>query len=283
MLALSKLMNHVELTDGEYQKYCELIYRVAGIRIADNKRVMVSNRVRRRLRATGISSFTEYHAFLISPAGSGEMPLFLDAITTNETYFLRDTQNYEWLGDTFLPEIIQQALLRKRPKTLRIWSAACSTGEEPYSIALQVLAKKPLLVGWRTTILGTDLSGAVLDAARAGSYDARAVRLVEPAQRTTFFDEAPAAERWTVKSEVKAQVTWKQHNLLFPLKEDPFDCIFLKNVLIYFDTESKQSVVKNVIDALAKGGYLVIGPTEGIYTMLDSLTKLKPWLYQRQN
>jgi chemotaxis protein methyltransferase CheR len=281
MLALSKLMNHVELTDGEYQKYCELIYRVAGIRIAENKRVMVSNRVRRRLRATGIASFAEYHTFLISPAGSGEMPLFLDAITTNETYFLRDAQNYEWLGDTFLPEIIQQAIARKRPKTLRIWSAACSTGEEPYSIALQVVAKKPLLAGWRTTILGTDLSGAVLDAARAGSYDARAIRLIEPAQRKTFFDETPAAERWTVKPDVKALVSWKQHNLLFPLKEDAFDCIFLKNVLIYFDTESKQSVVKNVIDSLAKGGYLVIGPTEGIYSMLDSLTKLKPWLYQR--
>jgi chemotaxis protein methyltransferase CheR len=281
MLALSKLMNHVELTDGEYQKYCELIYRVAGIRIAENKRVMVGNRVRRRLRATGISSFAEYHVFLTSAAGTDEMPLFLDAITTNETYFLRDIQNYEWLGSTFLPEMIQQAVLRKRPKTLRIWSAACSTGEEPYSVALQILAKKPLLAGWRTTILGTDLSGAVLNAARAGRYDARAIRLIEPAQRTMFFDQAPAAEHWTVKPEVKALVTWKQHNLLFPLKEDPFDCIFLKNVLIYFDTESKQSVVKNVIDALAKGGYLVIGPTEGIYTMLDSLTKLKPWLYQR--
>jgi chemotaxis protein methyltransferase CheR len=274
-------MNQVELTDGEYQKYCELIYRVAGIRIAENKRVMVSNRVRRRLKATGISSFAEYLTFLISPAGSDEMPQFLDAITTNETYFFRDTQNYDWLGDTFLPEVIQQALTRKRRKTLRIWSAACSTGEEPYSIALKVLSKKPVLPGWQTTIVGTDLSGAVLNAARAGNYDARAVRLIEPAERMAFFDADLTAERWTVKPEVKAMVTWKQHNLLFPLKEEPFDCIFLKNVLIYFDTESKQSVVKNVINALAKGGYLVVGPTEGIYTMLGSLTKLKPWLYQR--
>jgi chemotaxis protein methyltransferase CheR len=281
MPASWNLMNQVELTDGEYQKYCELIYRVAGIRIAENKRVMVSNRVRRRLKATGISSFTEYLTFLISPAGSDEMPQFLDAITTNETYFFRDTQNYDWLGDTFLPEIIQQALTRKRRKTLRIWSAACSTGEEPYSIALKVLSKKPVLPGWQTTIVGTDLSGAVLNAARAGNYDARAVRLIEPAERMTFFDADLTAERWTVKPEVKAMVTWKQHNLLFPLKEEPFDCIFLKNVLIYFDTESKQSVVKNVINALAKGGYLVVGPTEGIYTMLGSLTKLKPWLYQR--
>ena len=173
-------MNQVELTDGEYQKYCELIYRITGIRITENKRVMVSNRVRRRLRATGIAGFAHYYAFLISPAGADEMPLFLDAITTNETYFFRDTQNYDWLGNLFLPEIIQQAALRKRSKTLRIWSAACSTGEEPYSVALKVLAKKQVMAGWRITILGTDLSGAVLNAARAGIYDARAVHLIAP-------------------------------------------------------------------------------------------------------
>jgi chemotaxis protein methyltransferase CheR len=274
-------MQQAELTEEEYQKFCGLIYRVAGIRIAENKRVMVSNRVRRRLRATEIKTFAEYYSFLISPAGSAEMPLFLDAITTNETYFFRDTQNYDWLGDTFFPEISQQALLRKRPKSLRIWSAACSTGEEPYSIALKFLGKKSLFTGWKTTLLGTDLSGAVLDSARAGIYDARAVRLIDPAQRQTFFEEDPKNDRWAIKPEVKALVTWKQHNLLSPLKEEPFDCIFLKNVLIYFDTDSKQIVVRNLINALAKGGYLVVGPTEGIYTMLDSLSKLKPWLYQR--
>jgi len=274
-------MNHVELTDGEYHKYCELIYRVAGIRIAENKRVMVGNRVRRRLRATGISTFGEYYTFLISPAGNGEMPLFLDAITTNETYFFRDIQNYDWLGDTFLPEIIQQATARKRPKSLRIWSAACSTGEEPYSIVLKLMVMKPLFGGWRMSVLGTDLSGAVLDAARIGSYDARAVRLVDPTQRQVFFDEELTTHRWIIRPDVKAIVSWKQHNLLVPLREDPFDCIFLKNVLIYFDTESKQAVVRNVIDSLAKGAYLVTGPTEGIYTMLDPLRKLKPWLYQK--
>lgn len=270
-----------ELTDDEYDRFCRLIYRVAGIRIAENKRVMIGNRVRRRLRATGIGNFAEYYAHLTSPAGHGEMPLFLDAITTNETYFFRDHQHYDWLGDTFLPEIAHQAALRKRPKTLRIWSAACSTGEEPYSIALKLMDKKALFAGWRTTILGTDLSGSVLADARTGCYDARAVRLVAPAQRLAFFDEDQTAQRWKVKTLVKALVTWKQHNLLFPPKEDPFDCIFIKNVLIYFDKESKEVVVRNLIDALDKGGYLVVGPTEGIYTMLAPLTKLKPWLYQK--
>lgn len=276
-------MNHTELTDEEYQRFCGLIYRVAGIRIAENKRVMVGNRVRRRLRATAINSFAEYYTFLTSPSGGNEMPLFLDAITTNETYFFRDIHQYEWLEQTFLPEITQQAAQRKRPKVLRIWSAACSTGEEPYSIALKILGQRPLFIGWRTSLLGTDLSGAVLAAAEAGSYDGRAVRLLEPMARQTFFSEDAKSQRWVVKPEVKALVTWKQHNLLYRLREEPFDCIFLKNVLIYFDTESKKIVVQNVIDTLVKGGYLVIGATEGIHAMLSSLSKVKSWLFQKNN
>jgi len=276
-------MHHTELTDEEYQRFCGLIYRVAGIRIAENKRVMVGNRVRRRLRATGINGFSEYYTFLTSPGGGNEMPFFLDAITTNETYFFRDLHQYEWLEETFLPGIIQQAARRKCPKALRIWSAACSTGEEPYSIALKILSQRPLLKGWRTYLLGTDLSGTVLAAAETGRYDARAVRLIEPKTRQMFFDEDAKTERWVVKPEVKALVSWKQHNLLHPLREEPFDCIFVKNVLIYFDTESKKTVVQNVISALAEGGYLVIGPTEGIHAMLGSLSKVKSWLFQRTN
>jgi chemotaxis protein methyltransferase CheR len=274
-------MNHFELTGEEYKQFCQLIYRVAGIRIADNKRVMVSNRVRRRLRATGIETFAGYYTFLTSPSGGDEMPFFLDEITTNETYFFRDPHHYEWLSDCFLPEVAAGATQRKRRKNLRIWSAACSTGEEPYSMALKLLARKSLFAGWPITLLGTDLSGAVLAAARAGSYDARAVRLVDSADRLAFFDLDKATHRFNIRPEVKSLVTWRQHNLLRPLDGEPFDCIFLKNVLIYFDMESKKVVVRHVIDALAKGGYLVTGPTEGIYAMLDPLKKIQPWLFQR--
>lgn len=270
-----------ELSDEEFKRFCGLIYRVAGIRIADNKRVLVTNRVRRRLRATGIKTFAEYYTFLTSPGGAAEMPAFLDAITTNETYFYRDNQHYQWLENTFLPEIAAQATARKRPRVLRIWSAACSTGEEPYSIALKVQSRRALFSGWKINVVGTDLSGAVLASARAGTYDERAIHLVGPEERKRYFEENAEARRWTLKDEVRSMVTWKLHNLLSPIREEPFDCIFLKNVLIYFDTASKQAVVKNVLAAMARGGYLVTGPTEGIYTMLDPLVKLKPWLFQK--
>lgn len=274
-------MYATELTDDEFKRFCGLIYRTAGIRIADTKRVLVANRVRRRLRATGIKSFAEYYTFLTSPGGGGEMPQFLDAITTNETYFYRDVHQYEWFDQTFLPEMARRAGEHKHPRSLRIWSAACSTGEEPYSIALKVMAKRHLFNGWKIAIVGTDLSGSVLASARAGIYDERAVRHVAAPERNRYFDGGPDPGRWTVKKEVRSLVTWKLHNLLTPLREDPFDCIFLKNVLIYFDAASKQVVVRNVLAALANRGYLVTGPTEGIYAMLDPLTKLTPWLYQK--
>lgn len=270
-----------ELTPEEFERYCGLIYRVSGIRIPTTKRVLVANRVRRRLRATGVESFSAYYTFLTSSAGAAEMPKFLDEVTTNETYFFRDGHHFEWFGDTFLPEVVRQAALRKRPKTLRVWSAASSTGEELYSAALKVAARAREFSGWRTTLLGTDLSGAVLDAARAGSYDARALRLVNDNDRRRDFDYDPAAQRWVVKPAVRALTSWKCHNLLKPIDEEPFDCVFLKNVLIYFDTASKQTVVKNLLGALAKGGYLITGPSEGIYPMLGALTRHKTWLYQR--
>jgi chemotaxis protein methyltransferase CheR len=270
-----------ELTEDEFSRFCELIYRTAGIRIPGSKRIMVSNRLRRRLKATKIDSFSTYYNYLVSSSGMAEMPLFLDEITTNETYFYRDPQHFEWIRQTFLPSLVSDVRGRKREKGLRVWSAACSTGEELYSIALKVVEKKELLSGWPMTLLGTDLSGAALASAKAGQFDERALRLVSQAERQLRFDHDPQTQHWTLKPEIRSLTTWKCHNLLRPLKESAFDCIFIKNVLIYFDAASKQTVVQNLIKSLAKNGYLVVGPTEGIYNMLGGLTKHKPWLYQK--
>jgi chemotaxis protein methyltransferase CheR len=274
-------MHAAELTEAEFERFLALIYRVAGIKIPATKRVMVSNRIRRRLRATGIAGFSDYYALLTSPGGSREMPLFLDEITTNETYFFRDPHHFSWLGETFLPEVAQEGRLRLRPRRLRIWSAACSTGEEVYSIALKLAALKAEFTGWTVTLLGTDLSGAALAAARAGSYDERALRLIGQEDRLRWFDHDPQSKRWALKPEVRGLASWKLHNLLSPLGGEPFDCVFIKNVLIYFDDHSKRTVVRHLLDTLADGGYLVVGPTEGIYKMLDPLVRHKTWLYQK--
>ena len=269
-----------ELTEAEFERFRTLIYKVAGINIPASKKLMVGNRLRRRLRATGIGSFADYHARLVAPGSgaSAEMPAFLDAITTNETYFYRDLHHYEWLGTTFLPEFAAATRPRNRP--LRIWSAACSTGEEPYSIALKVAANRPALAGREVTILGTDLSAAALDSARLAVYDDRAVHLVPTDEKKRAFDHDPVKKRWTLKPEVRSLASFKTHNLLKPPADGPFDCVLIKNVLIYFDTDSKQTVVRNLLASLGKGGFLVVGPTEGIYGMLGVLTKHKTWLYQ---
>jgi chemotaxis protein methyltransferase CheR len=272
-----------ELSPELFGRFVELIYRRSGIRIPPTKRVLIANRVRRRLVETKIDRFADYYTYLLSPNGRAELPRFLDEITTNETYFYRDKGQYDWLGGEFLPELARQAALHRHPRRLRVWSAACSTGEELYSVALQVTAQRTGLAGWSVSLVGTDLSHKALEVARAGRYDERALRLVPPADRLRFFDADPdpAVPRWTVKPEHRKLAQWKRHNLLEPLSEPAFDCIFLKNVLIYFDAESKRTVVGHLLARLSPGGYLVIGPTEGVHHLLDGLSRLKPWLYRR--
>lgn len=271
-----------ELTEEEFAAFRDLIYKQAGIRIPANKRVLVTNRVRRRLRATGIARFADYLAMLGSPRGVAELPCFLDEITTNETFFDRDPHQYDWFSRDFLDELARDAEARRRPRKLRVWSAACSTGEEVYSLILRWLDRRPPLAGWAATFLGTDLSNAVLNSARAGSYESRSLRLIHDDRRKRYFDADPTGDRWTIKPEVRALATWKRHNLLQPLRPPvpPFDCIVLKNVLIYFDLASKKVVVQHLLNALAPGGYLMIGPTEGVTPLLGGLTRIQPWLYR---
>ncbi len=274
-------MTPTSLTEEEFDRFIALIYKTSGIRIPNTKRVLVSNRIRRRLLATGLDSFSKYYLFLVSSQGAREMPQFLDEITTNETYFFRDVHQYDWFSATFLPEIVQKARLGKRPRRLRIWSAAASNGSELYSLAIRILEKKAILQGWTFYLLGTDLSPTVLNEARAGVFDARSLRLVSPEIRRRYFDECPEGKTGTIKPEIRAMATWKAHNLIRPGSEDAFDCILLKNVLIYFDAGSKAVVAGHVMKALAPDGYLVLGPTEVMGSLLGDLAKRQTWLYQK--
>ena len=199
-------MSMEELSPVEFAKFRDYIYAKAGIRLGDHKRTLVSNRIRRRLKATKRNDFGDYYSYLMSPAGREELPSFLDEITTNETYFFRDRYQYDWLKTKFMEEVAEEAKAGKRGKTLDFWSAASSTGEEPYSIAISVLDGLTLQKDWRVRIVGTDLSNAVLAAGRQAIYDDRALQLVTETERRRFFEPTKdASNPWKVKSDVK---TW---------------------------------------------------------------------------
>lgn len=274
-------METVELTAEEFRSFQEHIYHHSGIRIPEMKRSLLSNRIRRRLRATGIATFQEYFDFLTSVRGRAELGDFLNAITTNETFFFRTQTHFDWFRNEFLPEMSSRARSGDHSKQIRVWSAACSSGEEPYSLALCLAEKTWSFKDWNLQILGTDISDDVLDTAREAVFKERALELVTDSQRRRYFQKLKDGSGWKLRDEIRGLVEFRRHNLMKRLVLPPFDCIFIRNVLIYFDRESKQEVVRHLIQSLAGGGYLVVGPSEGVHDLLGELKRHKTFLYQK--
>ncbi len=274
------MVEQEKLSPVQFGLFRDFIYQNSGIRVEISKITLVTNRVRRRLKATGLDSFDDYYKLLI--AGSdGEVSKFLDAVTTNETSFFRTPKHFEWFQHEFLAEFAAKTGQPRRRPPARVWSAACSTGEEPYSLAMCVLEAPAFTTGRPATILATDISARALDVARQGVYQQRAVEALEPRRRSRWFRASADGMTYTVRPTVQELVEFKSHNLMNPLAEPPFDCIFIRNVLIYFDRASKLQVVRLLIDSLAPAGYLVVGPSEGIYDMLSPLVKRSTFLYQK--
>lgn len=270
-----------KLLPQQFERFRDFIYRQSGIRIDASKITLVGNRIKRRLLAGDHADFDAYFKYLTSARGAGEIEPFLDAITTNETHFFRTIAHFEWFKGDFLTEAISRHRAGERSDSLRIWSAACSTGEEPYSIAICLAENSLRLKGWKHSIVGTDISEAVLQEARLAVYKSRSLEEVSPVQLRRYFEPQTSQQTWRVRSSVSELVEFHRHNLMKPLRLPPFDCIFIRNVLIYFDRESKKVVIKHLIDSLARGGYLVVGPSEGVYDMLDPLVKKSTFLYQK--
>ena len=228
------------LTASQFNQFCDFIYEKSGIRIGQQKVTLLSNRIRHRLKAGGYDDFDDYYRFLTSPAGASELESFLDAITTNETFFFRTRKHFDWLQHELLTEAATQYRNGQRPPSLRIWSAACASGAEPYSIAICLAENSHRLQDWSLEILGTDISEQMLGEARAGRFKSRVVEAVTPSQRRLHFQHEQEHDLWKVRPEIRKLVEFKKHNLLDPLAETPFDAIFVSNVLIYFDRGSKQ-------------------------------------------
>ncbi len=271
-----------QVTDRQLKQFADLIYRRAGIRISPQKKTLLSNRVRRRLRATGIPDFEAYYRHLrkLKPEDP-EWDAFLQEITTHETYLFRDEGQWRWFRTQYLPTLASEARAGNRPKQLRIWSAACSTGDEPVTIACCIAACLPHYSQWRVEILGTDIGVGALDDAQEALFGERAMRLVPDDYRRRFFFKMPDANLWKAKPLITRMIRYQQHNLLEPMRHLPFDLVFLKNVLIYFDVESKRKVLSNVRSAMRPGAMLVTGAAEGVSELLRDFVRVHPWLYQR--
>lgn len=272
----------LELNEKEMAEFQAIIYRISGMRINESKKVLLSSRILRRLRATGIATYGEYLKLVQSIEGKAELEAMMDAVTTNETFFFRHDNHFAWM-ETHLKELASQVMRGLRPKKLHIWSAACSTGEEPYSIAMMLLENKLILNGWDLKILATDICSTVLETARKGKYQGRTLEQVPLKKLKRYFKDSTEPGLLEVKPELMELVEFRKHNLMQPLMQSkPFDLVFLRNVLIYFDKESKTKVLDRMAGAMAKDGYLILGVAEDVLGCSKALRRIQPWLYQKE-
>ncbi len=270
-------MNLIKLTDREFEKMAALVYDRTGIHLPVEKLGLLSNRLRKRLKALDLESFSAYHDLLLDKKGcEEELPNFLSAVTTNETYFFRNEQLWKFVGTDFVKNLVETRT--KGTKTVRVWSAASSSGEEAYTCAIVLRENLPSFSSWNVSIIGSDISSRVLDKAKGGVYDAYAVSRMPPEVLKKWFKIADGSH--TVRDELKKMVRFQTHNLRDPFPNARFDLVFLRNVLMYFDLEMKKRVIKHVGDALVPGGHLIVGDVDPIRT-IPELSAANQCEYQR--
>lgn len=271
----------VDVTPKQLDGYAKLIYEKIGVTISPQKTTLLSNRLRRRLRATGLASYDDYYKLLKNaPASDPEWEAFLQEVTTHETYLFRDQIHWDWLRDKFVPEVVAEQKTGKRRAALRVWSAACSTGDEATTIACCLADRLPATPAWQVEIVGTDVGSGAVAQARQASFSERAMRLVPKTYRQKFFDKGTDGACAVLKAPLRKTLQFKTHNLLEPLAETPFDLVVLKNVLIYFDAESKKRVMNQIKRVLRPGGYLITGAAEGVSDLVGEFETTSGWLHR---
>ncbi len=273
----------LKLTNDEFRKLAAIVYEMTGIHLADSKLGLLSNRLRRRLRALHLDSFDAYYKILQSTSDfERERPHFLSAVTTNETYFFRN----DGLWRLFISEMIPALAVLKggHNRSLRIWSAAGSTGAEAYTAAILLRELLCDFESWHITIIASDISKNALDQARTGIYTDYAVAHVSRERLKKWFRKG--AQGYELVDEIKRLVQIEYHNLRDPWPEAPFDLVLLRNVLMYFDLDMKKRVLTHVSNALVPGGRLLVGDVDPIRTIPElrdhvRLECLCPGVYRR--
>ncbi|MDH4439514.1 MAG: protein-glutamate O-methyltransferase CheR [Rhizobium sp.] len=252
------------LTRRDLNEIASMIYSDAGIALNDSKASLVYSRLSKHIRNLGLSGFRAYCQLVSSPEGAPERREMLSHLTTNFTRFFRENHHFEHLRDEVLPGLIQRA---KSGGRVRIWSAASSDGQEPYSIGLTVFQAFPNVLDYDFKILATDIDPKILAIARQGAYDEQALETVSPAVRKQWFKEVEIAGRrkWQVDERLKRLITYNELNLMaqWPFK-GKFDVIFCRNVVIYFDEPTQVRIWNRFCDLLPVGGHLYIGHSERV-------------------
>ncbi len=252
------------LTRRDLTDIAAMIYADAGIYLNDSKASLVYSRLSKHIRNLGLRGFREYCTLVSSPEGAGVRREMLSHLTTNFTRFFRENHHFEHLRDDVLPGLIARARSGGR---VRIWSAACSDGQEPYSIALTVMSLLPNAADYDFRILATDIDPKILETARAGAYDEGALESVSPAMRKQWFREVDVNGRrkFQIDDRVKKLITFNELNLMaqWPFKGG-FDVIFCRNVVIYFDEPTQMKIWSRFASLLPDAGHLYIGHSERV-------------------
>ncbi|MFW5829955.1 MAG: CheR family methyltransferase [Planctomycetota bacterium] len=269
----------LRLSDAEFQVLRDLIYERFGINLTDQKRGLVIGRLQKVLRQRGITDFSEYARQLQADRSGRMLSELVDRISTNHTFFFRENDHFVLMREQVLPELRQR---HREDRDLRIWCAAAATGEEPYSLVMLLMD----FFGddyrfWRAGLLATDISEHALNIARAGRYPAERVKQVSPIYKQRYLSRVGA--EWQVLPHVQREVAYRRFNLMnttLPFK-GKFDVIFCRNVMIYFDQETRAALVQRLCSVLPPGGWLFIGHSETIPRGCAPLASVRPAVYRK--
>ncbi|MBF0265634.1 MAG: SAM-dependent methyltransferase [Gammaproteobacteria bacterium] len=268
------MMKQFMLNDQEFKNFSQIIEQYAGIHMAEGKKALVEGRLRKRLVALNLETYNDYYKIVRNDNNKTERQLFIDLLTTNETWFFREENHFN-----FLKKILDD---RNPQQPMNIWSAACSSGQEPYSIAMLMAEERELSRPWN--ILGTDISNKILTSAKKGVYLKKNIKGLSKTRVRRFMLNGvrSMSEYLAIVPELKKRIDFQPYNLTSsPLPSIKYDVIFCRNVLIYFDNDTKKKVIDRLIKALKTEGYLFTGHSESLHGVYDNLKVINPSIYQR--
>ncbi len=270
-------LSTAELNHRQFEEISQLVYQQCGINLKSGKEALVRARLMKRLRALAIPSIKAYMDLIASERGRDEIHTLIDVMTTNKTSFFRESAHFDYLAEAILPELDQQRL--------RFWSAACSSGEEPYTLAMVLRENIAAIDKKDVLILSTDISDRMLETAREAVYSQERMVDVPRPLVQKYFECCPngVEKRYRVKPALRKLVRLAPLNLMqaWPMK-GPFNVIFCRNVMIYFDRPTQQELVNRFYELLMPGGYLFVGHSEGLSGVRHAFQYMKPAIYRKR-